>query len=372
MDRHYHTVIIGAGPAGSSCGITLNRAGANVCILDKAVFPRHKTCAGLVTDKTYQLIQKLYTGKDINTLFECNADTIRLFQRDECLTRSKLQDPVRLVSRKYFDNALLEIYKAEGGVILEGEEHIKPDLAHNRIILSNGNSISYDQLVFADGAVGLSRRITGNDLSNLACCIEAYIPREMLPTDSVDLYFGYLKDGYIWAFPHGETVCIGGGYPYRKGEDYRGLLDDFLSEHGIDKSKIDIIGAFLPYGFVVPQNKLPDNVMLIGDAGGFTDPISGEGLYMALLTGMLAAESMKESVPKAAYLQSVSGLARNIKDGKRTQNLLYSPLIHKQFIKRVRGRNELVGYYFQNMVQTDGQYRKMTKVFMDYKKNKNH
>ena len=57
MNYKYEAVVIGAGPAGAACGITLQQKGVKHCLVDKSVFPRSKTCAGLVTGKTFRLIR---------------------------------------------------------------------------------------------------------------------------------------------------------------------------------------------------------------------------------------------------------------------------------------------------------------------------
>jgi len=58
MVKNYHTIILGGGPSGISAAILLQKAGLPVCVIDRATFPRDKTCAGLVTLKTYNRIRQ--------------------------------------------------------------------------------------------------------------------------------------------------------------------------------------------------------------------------------------------------------------------------------------------------------------------------
>ena len=348
---YFENVIIGSGPAGAACGITLQSSKSENCVIDRAVFPRNKTCAGLVTTKTYNLIQTLMGEDCRDGLFCAEAKAVRLFDKTEMLVSAPITNAVRLVNRREFDNALVDRYKALGGTLFDGEQILRIDYKSNKIRLKSGKIIQYKNLVFADGALSLAHKQINFKKENLGFGIEAYIPSDKFNTDSVDLFFDYVADGYFWAFPHGETVCVGFGNRYSKSTDYRGILTDFLRERGIDCKGQKYVGAFLPYGNAVPQNKLPKNVMLTGDAAGFTDPVSGEGLYMSMKSGILAANALKTSSPKKNYLESVKPLIRIVNDGRKAQKLFYTPVIHKKIIDKIRNSSGgFVGFYFDNMV----------------------
>lgn len=370
MERVYDTVIIGGGPAGMACGITLRLAGAEPLIIERSTFPRDKTCAGLVTLKTYELIRELFGGENTDGLFCMESGHVRLFRRKELLVDAPLERPVHLVDRRSFDNALAERYKALGGEILEGERNIEIDYESKLITLSDGGTVRYGHILFADGALSMSRRLTGDGKDDLAFGIEVYVPRELLPVDSVDLYFGYLDTGYAWVFPHGETVCIGAADRYKKSADYRAVIDGFLSDLGVPKDGLRYVGAFLPYGRAVDQEKLDDSIMLLGDAAGLTDPISGEGLYMAMKSGICAARALSDPEPKRSYLKSIEPLAQVVREGRKVQKTLYSPIPHSIFIHKVRGNARIVSYFFENMVEEYRYaYRDMTRLLGDYRRS---
>ena len=362
------TVIIGAGPAGMGAAIPLIRNGASVCVIDRATFPRSKTCAGLVTGKTYRLIKDIFEGAVPDDLFCFTSDTVRLFRRTKLLVSAPLEHSVRLVDRVHFDNALVEEYKRLGGVLREGENKTVVDYENSRLTLKNGDVIAYGTILFADGALSMAHRQLKVDKRDLAFGVEVYVPYEQFPCDSVDLYFDYLDNGYAWVFPHGGSVCIGLADVYDKKTEYMKLMRDFLTDLGVSDKSAKFIGAFLPYGTVIPQEKLPDNVMLLGDAGGFTDPISGEGLYMALQSGAYAAEALRLPHPKAAYLDRMAAIIRTVKDGKKVQRTFFSPLIHKVFLKKIEGKTELVTYFFDQMVEEYRcEYRDVKKLISGYR-----
>ena len=368
MNHQFDTVIIGAGPAGTSCGIALQKKNHNVCVIDKAVFPRNKTCAGLVTGKTDQLIGTIFDKAEIDGLFCCKADRIKLYRKTELLTETRVKIPAKIVNRIDFDNALVSKYKSLGGNIKEGEHHLSVDYKKSCVTLSNGDIIRYKHIVFADGALSLSHKEIGVDKRKMAFGIETYIPSDQFSTDSVDLYFDCINKGYLWVFPHGDTVCVGVANMFNKSTDYKSILTDFLHSVGVDPEKQKYTGAFLPYGYVIPQEKLPANVILVGDAGGFTDPITGEGLYMALHTGMLAAEAICSGNVKTTYLESVKPVVSIVKKGKTVQNLFFLPAVQKLFLKKVAGKEKLVSFYYDNLVdEYHYDYRRIGELLKDHR-----
>ncbi len=371
MNHSFDTVIIGAGPAGMGCAIILQKNDHKVCVIDKAVFPRNKTCAGLVTGKTFKLINMLFDNEEVDGLFCYTSSFIKLYRGNQLLVEAPIKNSARLVDRIDFDNSLVEKYKSLGGRILEGERNISVDYDQNRVVLSNGDIIGYNHIVFADGALSISHKLLKVDKRKLAFGIEAYVPSEQFDTSSVDIYFDCIEDGYLWAFPHGKTVCVGAANMYNKSTDYKKTVSDFLRSNGVDPEKQRYVGAFLPYGYVVNQEKLPDNAILAGDAGGFTDPISGEGLYMALRTGMLAADALSSSEPKKAYLKSIQPVMSIVKNGKKAQKLFFNSGVQKTFLKKVQDKRDLVAYFYDNMVdEYRYDYRSVGKMYSDYKNGK--
>ena len=368
MTQFYDTMIIGAGPAGMGCGIALQKDRQNVCVIDKAVFPRNKTCAGLVTGKTYELIKTLFDGGDADDLFCYSSSTLKLYRKMQLLSEAKINNRARLVNRIDFDNALVEKYRSLGGSISEGESIIDVDYENSCVTVSNGDKIGYKHLIFADGALSMSHKLIGVDKRKMAFGIEAYVPSDQIHTDSVDLYFDCIDNGYLWVFPHGDTVCVGVANLYNKKTDYIKIIKSFLSDIGVDPEKQHYTGAYLPYGYVIPQDKLPHNVFLIGDAGGFTDPITGEGLYMSIKTGILAAEAIFTDNPKENYLCSVKPIALIVEEGKKVQNIFFSSMVQKVFLNKVKEKNGLVAYFYDNMVdEYRYDYRDIKKIYSDYK-----
>ncbi len=456
MESHYDHVIIGAGPAGMACAISLKKRGADCCVIDRAVFPRKKTCGGLVTKKTYGLIRELLAksseittasslspdnssvtaeaaassgiDEDMPDLFSGKTNRVALYARSEVLVQTEVEEPMRFVDRLIFDHALVEQYRALGGTLYEGERNYSIEKDQKQIRLSDGDRISFRYLIFADGAQSSAYKLCGIRPKELAFGIETFLPvlpknsREIAKAvtsgtdsrgmdfggtgsndtdlrgtdfngtepngtesegsesacgslrgiDEIRLVFGYESKGYVWVFPYDKSLCVGAENVYQKGADHRKALFSFLKDSGTAPDTQKYSGAFFPCGYLFPQSKLPENMMLIGDAAGFADPISGEGLYFALHSGMLAARALlSEATPKQCYLQSIRPIEQIIKSGRRLRIFFYLPGTQKYFARHVAGNQNFIRYFFSHMVaEYDYSYSQILRLYRDYKRSK--
>jgi len=103
--------------------------------------------------------------------------------------------------------------------------------------------------------------------------------------------FAPVRDGYGWVFPKGDHLNIG-LYSYSPNEKIdRARLNEYIRKRFDDASADEIIGQYA--GFGAAQHKIvPTRIFLVGDAGGFVDPLTGEGIYFAVVTGQAAAEAI--------------------------------------------------------------------------------
>lgn len=376
MEHVVDTLIVGGGPAGLSCGIRLQKNGVSNLILEKHSFPREKTCGGGVTEKTFRLLlEKLELPEEaLSPVFCDENDVLELYYKNERLTRSPLSKRFRFVRRYRFDEFLAREYQTRGGLLLEnvtgqfsgGDDHC--------VILSNGDAVRYRHLVVADGALSPTAKALGYKAPELGFFVETYVPKEKLPDrDAVGIYFGFLKSGYAWVFPSGEEFCIGLGGRYQASISYDGLLKDFLKGLGLEPEDYPIKGAFLPYGELVKQRAASEDVLLIGDAGGFVDPIYCEGLYFAIASGVEAADAILECPEKVrpAFLRRMAPCAKIIKQGRRLRRIFFLPFLQKRFPKIVSGHHRFVGFYIDHMLaEYDYPYSRLRTLCRDYKKGK--
>ena len=426
MKSFYDHVIIGAGPSGMACALSLLKRGAEPLVLEKKVFPRPKTCGGLVTEKTFRLVKTLL-GEDCEeeVLFCNQTSQASVYHKAEKLSQASFSTPVRFVRRDVFDHTLVLKYKKQGGCIQESCGAYTVDSKNSRILFEGGREIRYRNLIFADGALSQVRNqglilkegmlsqvpnrksILSDEVPNriqkrdsiqqedLLFGLEIFLPAELFPIKEVRLYFGYAEQGYLWAFPYGDEVCVGVETDYRRRTDAQKILVSFLKEQGIETESphcegtflpvglsrlqkergfeteaLRFKGAFFPAGIPFPQENLEPNVLCVGDAAGLADPISGEGLYFALLSGMAAAKALVNSGnPKQTYLESLKPVFRLLDEGCRLRRLFYQPFAQRWFVRHARGNRAFLTFFFERMVSRYGYaYGKPVGMYLDYKR----
>ena len=247
------------------------------------------------------------------------------------------------------------------------------DLDNHRLVLSNGDTVFFKHLVAADGALSSTVKSLCKRKPRLAFCAETHIPKNMLSFNGeVRVYFGVVKVGYAWVFPSGDEVCVGLGGMNNENVKYDEVLRQFLSSLGVQPQNCVLKGAFVPYGKLPKRNAGSKDVLFIGDAGGFTDPIYGEGLYFALKSGIDAAKSViscSENVRKE-FSERTKPIAKIIGNGDLVKKLFFRRKVLSLFKNHVKGKNRFVGYYCDNQVSRyNYSYLRLFKLYRDYKKS---
>ncbi|MDD5507339.1 MAG: FAD-dependent monooxygenase [Bacteroidales bacterium] len=359
----YTVIIIGGGPAGAVCGIELQRAGISTCILDKAAFPRDKLCGGLLTKKTVELLTYSCPeiGPDEYVVEE--TDSVEFYYKGESVIRFKTLIPLYLTERTLLDDRLIKLYQQLGGTVYENttvrSHHI--DLASNTIKLDIG-TYKYGVLVGAYGCRSLMAKLHSIDLDH-AFCIEGQAGKDSSER-TVRIYFGHVRGGYGWDFPKKDHTAVG-TLKEPRGDRISGTFFRDV----IRKEVHSIQGSLIPSGRKVKLEKLRQNILLVGDAAGYTDPITGEGLYFAILSARKAADSIQEAIRtgdgkyRDIYLQNVRTMRRNMRDAYLLKKILYNPFILKHFMNFIRRHRSFALFYVEEMVS---QYKYQYRNFMRY------
>ena len=348
MTQHFNTLIIGGGPAGSACGIALNRKGLQSCIVEKFTFPRVKLCAGLFTRKGQDCLRQLL-GDDTyaaaldaslmarESIFALHRGMDEFVSCDLSLPDNQPKSVrgtdcrIMLVSRPKLDEFLARHYAASGGTLLEGDALDTIDFDAKIATLCSGRQISYDNLVAADGAVSRIANLLAKHDSRFpykpenGLCLEINVDRNDLDINGVRIYFDIVPRLYAWVFSKGEKVCIGLGKHPATDIDAVATMRQFCRDLGVrNMDKYPIRGAMLPFGVVMQKPVWGKHLFFVGDAAGLVTPPTGEGIYFALQSGVYAAEAIAAASP-ASYSKSLNLLRRIIRQGHKYQELTESP-----------------------------------------------
>ena len=274
-------IIIGAGPAGTMCGCLLQKAGVPCIVIDHATFPRDKICGGGLTSKCWHLLEQLMPDfkYDFNPVYHIRLD---VYGKAHC--EFDIDEPIRIVQRKVFDNQLLQEYISEGGTFSKGSFQSFEEKDDQIIVtLKSGEQIACKWLVGADGSNSRVRRCLKPDNERGIFPLEQYVDKKPDNAIEVGLSLSFGAGGYFYRFPNNAYDVVGFGDYSTTPEKFRNIL----RERGISAERIR--GAYI---YLSNDYPLKDNVILIGDAGGFANRVTCEGIYDAFLTARNASEAI--------------------------------------------------------------------------------
>ncbi|WP_029905446.1 NAD(P)/FAD-dependent oxidoreductase [Prevotella sp. 10(H)] len=317
---HIKTIIIGAGPAGISCGYTLLKNGSDCLIIDRKEFPREKICGGGLTPQAHAFVDRIFNGLNYDYM---DIRAIKMFYRKKYICSYSIDKGLRIVSRRDFDYTLLKEYEEKGGQRLT-DIITKIEEEDDKIYLSllSGKKLSCDYLIGADGANSIVRKYLQPDFKRGFLWLE----KTVIENEKKDLqvYFdNRLKNGYLYKFPNPRGYVVGYGDRHTN----TATFDKLLKEYDLMpdcKTK----GAYIPM-FDKQDYPFRKNILLAGDAGGYVDSITGEGLYFAFKSGENAALSI---IQGKDYKQLNQPLMDIVKRRKRMARLFYFPPVHRLFI----------------------------------------
>ena len=292
MER-FDVVVIGAGPAGSTAAYRLASAGANVLLADRARFPRDKPCGGGLTDRAVDQIPV-----DVTPVVEDAVSTLDLGLRYTRRFERRSASPLILMTqRRRLDAYLAEQAAAAGAAFRDG---VKVDEiengAHGVAVTVDGARVSARALIGADGVNGATARTLGLDGHDHAVALEGNVPLAAVEPSRFRgralIELGTVPGGYAWVFPKGDHVNVGVGGWLREGPRLRAHLSRLCREYGIPEDRIeDTRGYRLPLRRA-GSSPAKGRTLLVGDAAGLVDPLSGDGMYEAFLSARLATEAV--------------------------------------------------------------------------------
>lgn len=289
----YDALVVGAGPAGSSTAIHLARAGASVLLVDKARFPRDKPCGGGLTGRALKRIPV-----DPSPVVERDVDRFELRLRyGSRFTRDHDAPLIRMTQRRRLDAFLVEQAAAAGAAFRDGARAESIEVSATGVTARiDGEAVRAGVLVGADGANGTVARTIGVDETIVrGVALEGNVPLEALAADlerTAVIELAVLPGGYGWVFPKGDHANLGVGGWGDEGPRLRDHLARLARAHGVDPGALAEIR-----GHRLPMRRLgtaagTGRTLLVGDAAGLVDPLSGDGMYEAFVSARLAADAV--------------------------------------------------------------------------------
>jgi len=354
-------IIVGAGPSGCAAAISLGRNGHRVLVVEKDRFPRGKVCGDGISPPALAALERLGILQEVMRNNPWKIEGVELFSpAGQMVTASfshlKGPYPFGLVMpRKAFDALVFqEVRKNSNIEILENWE-VKDFIDQDGVVKgiksqSEGQKREFSAkfLVGADGAYSVVARkaVSRNQnfqqgafgirayfrgVKDLGHCIEIHCDASILP-------------GYGWVFPTGEdsaNVGVGIASRHLKEKNIRNLFQTFVEGSLFLKERFrearmvenSLQGGPIPLGSFF-RRRSRENVLLVGDAGGFTDVLTGEGVYFALRSGECAAAAIHSALSSPGGAEKAGrvyeGLWRN---ALPSREFLFGSLVQRLIVR---------------------------------------
>ena len=294
--KEFDIIIIGGGLSGSSTALYLSKKGYSVLVIEKEKVQTMKPCAGGMASS-----MKKFLPMDIETVIESKIRNVEFTWKasDKVIADLSGESPFWIINRDKLDLLLLNQALKYGTEILRPAKVEKISKENEKWVIHMCNKCKYrsEFLVIADGSQSqwadyfklgpkqpkfantMALRLNG--LGNI-------------PKDSVRFEFGFVKNGFAWAFPLKESINIGlGTFINNSHLDNEEINNKIMKSFGFEDLTFKTINKKLRIwnGF----HKLHgDKVLAVGDAASLCDPFLAEGIRPALISSFYAAENIDQ------------------------------------------------------------------------------
>ncbi|HJR37542.1 MAG TPA: geranylgeranyl reductase family protein [Nocardioidaceae bacterium] len=289
--------VVGAGPAGAATAIGAMRADPSlrVVMLDRADFPRDKSCGDGIAPHVIDLLEDAGVTGIVDD--QVPVPRLRLIRGGLSADRDMAR-PTFVVPRTVFDHRLVEAAQVAGAELVRHRVRTIDDTGPK---LAVDDAFRARVVVGADGAHSVVRRALGIDPGPMAVALRGYAPvpagREAA---QVIVFDTTRRSAYAWSFDRGDGIA-NVGY---------GEILDHRSERPTKSRLLERLDALLPdaaaggtdwRGHQLPLSSgswrpVDGRILLAGDAAGLVNPMTGEGIYYAVATGLAAGRAAAEAI----------------------------------------------------------------------------
>lgn len=298
MERSYQVIIVGAGPAGATLGYELAVRGIRVLVLEKARFPRYKCCGGGLTFKAARLI-----GLDVTGFTEDVIYNAVISLKGKLSYHGDSAAPIMYtVTREKFDHILLERAQNAGADVLQGAEALAVNLNTGKVEVITNVGTFYG--TFVAGADGARSRVAGamGASNHNACILGLTCEVRVSPEDlagwrgRVGIDIGRIRGGYGWVFPKSDHLSVGIACSVDKSKRLKHIFYEYLESLKFERYDIVRRAAGLLPVLAGRPAVVRGRAILLGDAAGLADPLTGEGIFNAVLSARAGATAIEKAL----------------------------------------------------------------------------
>ncbi|MFM9027513.1 MAG: NAD(P)/FAD-dependent oxidoreductase [Bacteroidota bacterium] len=349
----YDVIILGAGPAGATAALALQKSGLKIALVDKHSFPRDKICGDAIGGRVRRVLAELDTalahrldeiptsliatgwrlvapsGREVTAFFKTPGKVCARYDFDDFLFREAIQsDHVD----NFSDHRITDIEVSDSDVKIH---HAGGMISGAVLIACDGaNSIVarkfFNRQVLPDYHSGAVRAyfkgVKGIQGSNL---LEIHLIKGRLP-------------GYFWIFPLPDNRCnVGFGMLTRdlseRRIDLKTTLKDIIKETpelAVRFREAKLEGKIQGFGLPLGGRKIKvstTRILLCGDAASLIDPLNGEGIGNAVLSGKLAAEWVQKAFDQDQFSEDFLSCYDTDIHGKLLDELKFKLRLQKLF-----------------------------------------